>query len=121
MEEWEVDFHWLKIRHWLKDKFNRGALPDMKSVLFLVGIQEYGNWGDGFTKEEKQDLIHVATCVLLSRDGYYSFAGLDDEGWPHFNLVKTLPFESLEEQEHYLKIKIIEYFDEQIQSNDESE
>ena len=121
MEDWELDFHWLRVRHHLKDKFNRADPPDLKTVLFLIGIQEYGNWSTGFTKEEKQDLIHIATCVLLSRDGFYTFTGLDDEGWPHFELTKKLPFSNLEEQEQYLKLKVIEYLDEQLIRSDESE
>lgn len=114
MEEWELDFHWLRVRHSLKDKFDRTDPPDMKTVLFIIGMQEYGQRIEGFTKEEKQDLIHIATCVLLSRDGFYTFTGLDDEGWPHFDLTKKLPFADLEEQERFLKIKIIEYLDEQL-------
>ncbi len=121
MEDWQIDFHWLRVRHWLKDKFDRATTPDLKSVLFLIGIQEFGKWEGGFSKEEKQDLIHIATCTLLSRDGYYTFRGLDDEGWPHFDLTKTLPFDNLEGQERFLKLKVIEYFDEQIKLDDESE
>ena len=121
MEDWELDFHWLRVRHTLKDKFNRPDPPDLKTVLYLIGIQEYGNWASGFTKEEKQDLIHIATCVLLSRDGFYTFTGLDDDGWPHFELAKKLPFANLDEQERFLKLKVIEYLDEQLFEVDESE
>jgi hypothetical protein len=119
MEEWELDFHWLRVRTWLKEKFDRTDPPDMKTVLFIIGVQEYGEWGESFTKEEKQDLMHVATCVLLSRDGFYTFTGLDDEGWPHFDLAKKLPFKDLDEQERFLKIKVIEYLDEQIGEEEE--
>ena len=115
MEDWELDFHWLRVRHWIKDKFDRTEPPDMKTVLFIIGMQEYGQWNGGFTKEEKQDLIHIATCVLLSRDGFYTFTGLDGEGWPHFDLAKKLPFESLEAQERFLKIKVIEYINDQME------
>ncbi len=121
MEEWELDFHWLRVRSWLMEKFGRSDPPDMKTVLFLIGLQEYGEWNEGFTKEEKQDLIHVATCALLSRDGFYTFVGLDDEGWPHFELTKKLPFADLDEQERFLKIKVVEYLDDQINRDDESE
>lgn len=119
MQDWEIDFHWLRVRHLLKDRFDRQDPPDMKTVLFLIGMQEVGRWDGGFTKEEKQDLMHVATCVLLGRDGYYTFTGLDDEGWPHFHLSQKLPFASREEQERFLKIKIIEYLDEQFDNEEE--
>ena len=93
MEEWELDFHWLRVRHRLKDKFGRTDPPDLKTVLFIIGMQEYGRWEGEFTKEEKQDLIHIATCVLLSSEGFYTFVGLDDEGWPHFDLTKNCPLQ----------------------------
>jgi len=114
MDDWEIDFNWLRVRHILMEKFGRSDPPDMKTTLFVIGMQEYGQIHDGYSKEEKQDLMHIATCVLLARDGFYTFTGLDDEGWPHFELAKKLPFKSLEEQDRYLKIKIIEYLDEQL-------
>ncbi len=115
MEAWELDFHWLRVRHKLKDTFGRTEPPDMKTVLFLIGLQELGQIREEFTKEQKQDLMHIATCVLLARDGFYSFTGLDDEGWPHFELTKKLPFKDMEDQETFLKIKIIEYLDDQFE------
>ena len=69
MEEWILDFEWLKIRHFIKDRFDRSELPDLNSVLYLIGIQEVNLLKKNLTKEEKQDLMHVATCHLLSLDG----------------------------------------------------
>jgi hypothetical protein len=79
-------------------------------VLLLIGIQELGRWQKRFTKEEKQDLMHIAVCTLLSEDGYYDFVGRDTEGWPHFNAVRALEIKGEQAQEHFLKTKIIEYF-----------
>jgi hypothetical protein len=110
MEEWELDFEWLKIRHQIKDLFNRDNLPDFQSILFLLGIQELGKVQDTFSKEEKQDLIHIAVCKLMSFDGFYSFVGLDDQGWPHWKQEKLFNKKGVEHQEQYLKEKIIQYF-----------
>ena len=43
----------------------------MEAILFLIGIQEVGDFRTKFTKEQKQDLMHVAVCSLLSPSGYY--------------------------------------------------
>ncbi len=85
-------------------------LPDLQAILFLIGIQEVGQLRNKYTKEEKQDLMHVAVCQLLSQDGYYEFIGQDEDNWPHFKLVRALPRGTVEEQENLLKEKILEYF-----------
>ena len=45
--------------------------------------------------------------------GFYTFDGLDEEGWPHFTQVKELPAFQLYEQENYLKDHILLYFQQQ--------
>lgn len=110
MEEWEIDFEWLRIRHYVKDNLDRNVLPDLQAVLFLIGIQELGNTGEEFTKEEKQDLMHVAVCTLLSEDGYYEFEGRDQDGWPHFKVIRPIQKIAVDAQELLLKEKIIQYF-----------
>ena len=110
ISDWELDFYWLQIRHWCKDKFHQSELPELKTVLFLVGIQEVGHLNLEYTKEVKQDLMHVATCTLLSQSGYYSFDGLDADGWPHFKLDQKLPKLTVEEQERQLKLESVKYF-----------
>ncbi len=114
MKEWELDFEWLRVRTYLQKAFGRKSLPDLQEVLFLIGLQELGRLKETFTKEEKQDLIHIATCELLSREGYYDFKGRDQDGWPHYEHVRQIPFEGVTAQEIYLKEKITEYFQSQI-------
>ena len=56
MEYWERDFEWLKVRHIVKDAMKKDALPDLQTVLFLIGVQELGRIPKTkFTKEEKRD------------------------------------------------------------------
>ncbi len=110
MENWELDFEWLSVRHKVKDLFRRDTLPDLNGVLFLIGIQELGRWGEEFTKEEKQDLMHIAACRLLSFDGYYEFQGRDADGWPHFKMIRPLQVSGVKEQAQFLKEKVIQYF-----------
>ncbi len=110
MEQWEKDFAWDRIRHLVQERFGRTTLPDLNAILFLIGIQELGRWKAQFSKEEKQDLMHIGVCRLLSYDGYYRFVGRDEEGWPHYDLVQPVPAQSLEAQEELLKEKAIRYF-----------
>ncbi|HRI79844.1 MAG TPA: hypothetical protein PLR06_09950 [Cyclobacteriaceae bacterium] len=89
-----------------------GQVPkDLNGVLFLIGVQELGKGHQLFTKEQKQDLMHIAICKVLSYSGYYSLEGLDIEGWPHWKLMKKLPRFDLLEQEKLLKMHVIEYFE----------
>lgn len=117
MEEWQLDFEWLKVRHLVQSAMQRKELPDLNGILFLIGMQEYGHLRDNFTKEEKQDLMHVAICRLLSQDGYYGFVGRDEEGWPHYKVLKPFRTKGVKEQSRLIKEKIIEYFQELGQEN----
>ena len=110
MEEWQLDFEWLKVRHYLKEKMKLEKLPDVNAVLLLIGVQELGQPKSSFTKEEKQDLMHIALCKLMSFDGIYEFEGLDDEGWPHWRLAKKIDKKGEVEQGAYIKSLCIRYF-----------
>ncbi len=120
MEKWEIDFEWGRIRNLVKDMFGKDKLPDMNAILFIIGIQELGRMQDSFSKEEKQDLMHVAVCRLLSYDGYYEFVGLDDAGWPHWNALRPVGEKGVAEQGELLKKYVIRYFREW-QAGDEEE
>lgn len=82
----------------------------METILFLIGLQEFGDLRRKFTKEEKQDLMHIAVCSLFGQSGYYEIEGVDEEGWPHFKQLKALPVMSMIEQENFLKDHILLYF-----------
>ncbi len=84
---------------------------DLNGVLFLIGVQELGQGHRFFSKEEKQDLMHIAICKVLSLSGYYELEGLDEQGWPHWKLIKKLPHFDLLDQEKLLKMHVIEYFE----------
>ncbi|MGI4873991.1 MAG: hypothetical protein ACRYFX_22760 [Janthinobacterium lividum] len=89
-----------------------GRRPDLNALLLLIGVQELGQGVADFTKEQKQDLMHVATCKLFSLSGHYELASTDPEGWPHYRLLTPVPFANLKEQERMLKWHMLEYFDE---------
>lgn len=111
MEFWEKDFEWLKVRHIVKNAMNKETLPDLQTVLFLIGVQELGRIPkQKFSKEEKRDLMHVAVCTLLENDGFYTFVGRDQDGWPHWEEKKSFAVKGVKEQEDFLVKKVIEYF-----------
>lgn len=106
-------------RDWQKllDKLEKtiGKKPgDLNGVLFLIGVQELGRGNQVFSKEEKQDLIHLGICKVLSISGYYTLDGHDEDGWPHWKLTKNLPHLSHNEQEKLLKMNTLEYFSSEI-------
>jgi hypothetical protein len=110
MEDWELDFEWIRVQHLVRDTMGREVLPDLNTVLFLIGIQELGRWKRAFTKEEKQDLMHIAVCRLLEHDGYFEFVGRDEDGWPHYRQVVEMPKQGTFSQEKMLKLNAVLYF-----------
>jgi hypothetical protein len=87
-------------------------IPDIKVMLFLIGVQELGKGPKEFSKREKEELMHIATCRLFSSLGFYELEGQDEQGWPHWKLVKPIPNYTLMEQEMIIKSLIIDYFEE---------
>lgn len=104
----DLQARWWALEAKLIERF--GKKPDMETILFLVGIQEFGGASEKFSKEQKQDLMHVAVCALLSPSGYYELEGMDDDNWPHFKQLKELPVMNAIEQEQFLKDHLLLYF-----------
>jgi hypothetical protein len=106
--EEDLQVRWLKLRIKLKEVW--GIKPDMNGVLLLIGVQELGFGAQEYTKEQKQDLMHIAICTVLLPSGYFQLDGRDDEGWPHFTQLKPMPELYLNEQENFLKDHVLLYF-----------
>ncbi|CAN5267192.1 hypothetical protein BH09BAC2_BH09BAC2_01370 [soil metagenome] len=104
----DLQLRWWKLEEKLMERF--GKKPDMEAILFLIGIQEFGTIKNKFTKEQKQDLMHVAVCSLLSQSGFYELEGVDAEGWPHFKQLLELPKYNMIEQENFIKDHVLLYF-----------
>lgn len=105
----DLQTRWWKLEEKLMERF--GKKPDMEAILFLIGIQEFGQIRRKFSKEQKQDLMHVAVCSLLAQSGYYEIEGVDTDGWPHFKQLKPLPEMNMIEQENFIKDHVLLYFD----------
>jgi len=109
----EIDRNWQALLDLLEKSMGKRP-KDLNSVLFAIGVQELGKGAKHFSKEEKQDLMHIAICKVLSLSGYYELEGTDKDGWPHWKLIKKLPHFDLLEQEKLLKMHVIEYFEKEM-------
>jgi hypothetical protein len=110
MDTWQLNFEFVRVQHIVKNSLKQDGLPDLNMVLLMIGMQELGRWKKKFTKEEKQDLMHVGVCSLLETEGYFTFSGRDADGWPHFDQVRHMPKMSVEEQEYKLMLLAVDYF-----------
>lgn len=104
----EGDADWLHTQFEIKTMLGLEKLPDIQGILFAIGLQELGQIRTEFTKEERQDLMHIAVCRLLSYDGYFELEGYDADGWPHWKQL-AIPPAGRAQQEVLLRRKITEY------------
>ena len=111
-EEWEM------ILDFFENSFGKRP-SEMEPILLMIGVQELGQGHAHFTKEQKQDLLHIATCKVLSYSDFYRLEGLDEEGWPHWENVQGIPSLPLKEQEILLKAHIIHYFKTEVFPNED--
>jgi hypothetical protein len=111
MKPAEIHAKWKLLQAKISDEFKSDDIPDLKVILFLIGVQELGKGPGKYSKRQKEELMHIATCRLLSEMGFYELEGLDQDGWPHWKLIKSVPSYALMEQELLLKSLAITYFD----------
>ncbi len=104
----DLQSRWWKLEEKMMERF--GKKPDLESILFLIGIQELGDIREKFTKEQKQDLMHIAICTVMSPSGFYELEGVDEDGWPHFRQLKAMPVMDPIAQENFLKDHVLLYF-----------
>jgi hypothetical protein len=111
----DLDRQWAALLQELATTMGGKRPKDLNAVLFLIGVNELGQGARNFSKEEKQDLMHIGICKALSLSGFYELEGLDKDGWPHWTLIKKLPHFDLLEQEKLLKTHVIEYFEKEFE------
>ena len=106
----ETNAKWKVLQERISKDFDTD-IPDLKVMLFLIGVQELGKGPRKFSKRQKEELMHIANCRLFSEMGFYELEGLDQDGWPHWNLVKPIPAYTMLEQEMVMKSLIVTYFE----------
>ena len=103
-ERWEV------LVEKLSTRFSDGDPLDLDAIIYLVGVQELGQYHRDFKKDEKINLMHIAICRLLEPYGFYEFEYFDQEGWPHYTVKEQLPVLKAGEQSVLMKEAIVNYF-----------
>ena len=106
----EINTKWSALQERIAAEFD-SEKPDLKVMLFLIGVQELGKGPRKFSKRQKEELMHIANCRLFSELGFYELEGLDQDGWPHWRLIRPIPAYTLLEQEMLLKSLIVTYFE----------
>lgn len=104
------DTRWRNLMARMEKRFEMPM--DLDGILFLIGVQELGQGGRIFTKDEKLGLMHIAVSVILGPYGYYREVRRDADGWPHYERIKELPRMSGKDQERLLKEAVLAYFGE---------
>ena len=107
--DYAFEMRWQQMLKKLETDF--GEEIDLEAVLFLIGVQELGQGSRRFKKDEKLDLMHIAICRVLEPLGFYAFSHVDEEGWPHYEVLKALPYLNDIEQKDLMRRAVIEYFE----------
>jgi hypothetical protein len=94
----------------LSAQFADGDQMELDAIIYLVGVQELGQYHKTYKKDEKLNLMHIAICRLLEPYGYYEFDFFDEEGWPHYTIKEELPALKAGEQSVLMKEAIVGYF-----------
>ena len=107
----ELKTKWTNLKVKLSKDFLDNQLIDLDAIIFLIGLQELGQFQKKFNKQKKLEILHIAVCELLSDYGYYQLEYIDQEGWPHYRLNENLPNLKPGEQTILIKKAIINYFE----------
>ncbi len=94
----------------LSAQFADGDVLELDAIIYLVGVQELGQYHKKYKKDDKLDLMHIAICRLLEPYGYYDFDFFDEDGWPHYTIKEELPPLKAGEQSVLMKQAIVDYF-----------
>ena len=105
--DFDTELRFQKLINCLKPTFEMDL--DLTALIYLIVLNEAGFGFRVYSKQEKMDLMHVAICTLLAPGGYYEFSHRDDQNWPHFTVVQSLPTLNEMEQKHVLKEAVIDY------------
>ncbi len=107
----ELKTKWTNLKVKLSKDFSDNQLIDLDAIIFLIGLQELGQFQKKFNKQKKLEILHIAVCKLLSDYGYYQLEYIDQEGWPHYKLNENLPNLKPGEQTILIKKAVINYFE----------
>ena len=110
----EIEEKWTKVKDFFSEKFTDGERVSIETYWYLIGVQELGRNQMKFEKDEKIDLMHMATCKLLEPFGYCELERVDEEGWSHYKQVKNMEDFKKMEQYQLLQRAMVHYFEENV-------
>lgn len=103
---------WDRLVEKLSLQFADGDTLELDGIIYLVGVQELGQYQRKYKKDEKVNLMHIAICRLLEPYGFYEFEFYDEDGWPHYKVKEALPNLKSGEQSVLMKEALVTYFTE---------
>lgn len=106
----QLKSRWEELVNKLSNQFADGDQLDLDAIIYLIGVQEKSDVHARYKKDDKINLMHIAICRLLEPYGYYEFDFVDDQGWPHYKVLKQLPSLKAGEQSVLMKEAIVHYF-----------
>jgi hypothetical protein len=111
--DWKPDAltnaRWDRLSVLLEERF--GQRMRLEAILLLIGLQEVGmDPTQTLEKHDKMNLMHVGLCTVLEPAGYYTRTHVDADGWPHWELVKPIPYLDLFKQVNFLRHWLVLYF-----------
>ena len=101
---------WDRLVEKLSLQFADGDTLELDGIIYLVGVQELGQYQRKYKKDEKVNLMHIAICRLLEPYGFYEFEFYDEDGWPHYRVKEALPNLKAGEQTVLMKEALVNYF-----------
>ena len=110
MRSEELKADWYNLLEKLSKQFPGDGDLDIDGVLLLIGTQELQMGYIKMKKDVKINVLHVAICTVLEPYGYYHFEKRDDDSWPHFKSLKSLPVLKAGEQSILMKQAVVHYF-----------
>ena len=86
----------------LSAQFADGDPLELDAIIYLVGVQELGQYHKKYKKDDKLDLMHIAICRLLESTSRYL--------WEYYTIKEELPPLKSGEQSVLMKQAIVDYF-----------
>ncbi|MFT3740803.1 MAG: hypothetical protein QM786_18790 [Breznakibacter sp.] len=95
----------------MKASYHFKVNANQEFLLFIIGLQELGQGFKSYSKQEKMDIINLARCRLLTISNCLKQTGMDDEGWPTFEVLKDENELLPSERDRLMKESMMTYFD----------
>jgi hypothetical protein len=99
---------WQQLQNKLKERF--GSEMDHDAILFMIGLQELDKPYRKYKKDEKLEVMHIGVCTVLAPYGFYEYKGRDDDGWPHWELIESIPALDPKQQNKLMTDALVDYF-----------